>query len=681
MAKNAQSIMNYAQIPHIIDQWLRVETSCSSVRSRRPGHRMNILLPLLSIMAKLLGVALGFLSQPFTHLSQLLFLAGPVWVNNGQVITPELSNSIQETLDIWNITGLYGEPEFHSWGNMTEDGDETTEDVQTASYDYEHGRNVTPLPPTLSEFNWHTLPHRGELFADSHHRLEMLLLASALLAWRSSVGSGARGSAMTVIPFNQGSKQYVKALIDYIYATLGLNLDYILPSAAVLEDGREMDGLDETLKNKKTFLVTLSRDQRRSCWQRQSLFRIQDISGNLALELVCLAGALIRHIFFSPRALGSNFSVAILSLSILAFTLDLPISHYLEIPLDPISLTKLCPSLCARLASISPSILRMQYPTTSLVISRYSDPRTHSVFLQLEAPQYKLALARIDALLTEFNRLDDKMILTEVHLRLRERLGLVTSRWIRLNAIARPKAESLSATWKGTSATGGNTKNFTGGAFFDSKTSQWHDVLDPSTQTLLTRVSETTMEEFDQAVDAASQAFKLQYQIRQNADALAHSIVLMYYDPWRMSRPHLDPTMGTVLKSRSKWSPSLINLPIAIKRLLRHPRICVLAFRIKESHREIESFLALFGINDDRIVLLASMMVKWRDLRRRQDILFWELLEERVRLPILENKRHRCLSDTCSMGLVGDNQCEEGDLDSDPEADSDDDGESAISDL
>lgn len=117
---------------------------------------------------------------------------------------------------------------------------------------------------------------------------------------------------MTVIPFNQGSKQYVKALIDYIYATLGLNLDYILPSAAVLEDGREMDGLDETcelahrimlvkllrmlgaVKNKKTFLVTLSRDQRRSCWQRQSLFRIQDISGNLALELVCLAGALIR---------------------------------------------------------------------------------------------------------------------------------------------------------------------------------------------------------------------------------------------------------------------------------------------------------------------------------------------------------------------------------------------------
>ncbi|KAG1805230.1 uncharacterized protein BJ212DRAFT_1486279 [Suillus subaureus] len=131
-------------------------------------------------MAKLPSIALGFLSQPFTRLSQLLFLADSVWVNNGQVITSELSNSIQETLDIWNITGLsvavvprYGEPEFHSWGNMTEDEDKTTEGTlfhMASIYkafcvsalgilmdDYEHGRNITPLPPALCEFNWHTL--------------------------------------------------------------------------------------------------------------------------------------------------------------------------------------------------------------------------------------------------------------------------------------------------------------------------------------------------------------------------------------------------------------------------------------------------------------------------------------------------------------------------------------------
>ncbi|THH15787.1 hypothetical protein EW146_g4747 [Bondarzewia mesenterica] len=56
---------------------------------------------------------------------------------------------------------------------------------------------------------------------------------------------GSRGSALTVVPFNQGSKQDVEALVDYIFATLGLDLDYILPFAAVPENGREIDGLDD----------------------------------------------------------------------------------------------------------------------------------------------------------------------------------------------------------------------------------------------------------------------------------------------------------------------------------------------------------------------------------------------------------------------------------------------------
>lgn len=133
-------------------------------------------------MARLLSIALGFLSQPFTHLSQLSFPTDSVRINNGQVINLELSNSIQETLDIWNITGLsvavvprYGEPEFHSWGNRSEAGEKTTEDTlfHMASVskafcatalgilmdDFEHGRNVTPLPPALTEFNWHSTVH------------------------------------------------------------------------------------------------------------------------------------------------------------------------------------------------------------------------------------------------------------------------------------------------------------------------------------------------------------------------------------------------------------------------------------------------------------------------------------------------------------------------------------------
>jgi 3-oxoacyl-ACP reductase-like protein len=59
---------------------------------------------------------------------------------------------------------------------------------------------------------------------------------------------GSKGSSLTVVPFNQGSKQDVEALIDYIYSTdkgLGLDLDYIVPFAAIPENGREIDGLDD----------------------------------------------------------------------------------------------------------------------------------------------------------------------------------------------------------------------------------------------------------------------------------------------------------------------------------------------------------------------------------------------------------------------------------------------------
>lgn len=58
---------------------------------------------------------------------------------------------------------------------------------------------------------------------------------------------GGRGSQLVVVPFNQGSKQDVEALIDYIYDTkkgLGWDLDYIVPFAAIPENGREIDSID-----------------------------------------------------------------------------------------------------------------------------------------------------------------------------------------------------------------------------------------------------------------------------------------------------------------------------------------------------------------------------------------------------------------------------------------------------
>ncbi|KAH6659244.1 fatty acid synthase subunit alpha [Truncatella angustata] len=58
---------------------------------------------------------------------------------------------------------------------------------------------------------------------------------------------GARGSQLVVVPFNQGSKQDVEALVDYIYDPkkgLGWDLDYIVPFAAISEQGRQIDGID-----------------------------------------------------------------------------------------------------------------------------------------------------------------------------------------------------------------------------------------------------------------------------------------------------------------------------------------------------------------------------------------------------------------------------------------------------
>ncbi|KAI1618878.1 fatty acid synthase subunit alpha [Exophiala viscosa] len=58
---------------------------------------------------------------------------------------------------------------------------------------------------------------------------------------------GARGSQLVVVPFNQGSKQDVDALIEYIYDTkkgLGWDLDFIVPFAAIPENGREIDSID-----------------------------------------------------------------------------------------------------------------------------------------------------------------------------------------------------------------------------------------------------------------------------------------------------------------------------------------------------------------------------------------------------------------------------------------------------
>ncbi|PKS09122.1 hypothetical protein jhhlp_003736 [Lomentospora prolificans] len=58
---------------------------------------------------------------------------------------------------------------------------------------------------------------------------------------------GSRGSQLVVVPFNQGSKQDVEALVEYVYDPkngLGWDLDYVIPFAAISENGRQIDNID-----------------------------------------------------------------------------------------------------------------------------------------------------------------------------------------------------------------------------------------------------------------------------------------------------------------------------------------------------------------------------------------------------------------------------------------------------
>ncbi|KAL2129218.1 hypothetical protein VTI74DRAFT_8075 [Chaetomium olivicolor] len=70
---------------------------------------------------------------------------------------------------------------------------------------------------------------------------------------------GSRGSKLVVVPFNGGSVQDVEALTDYIYDAkngLGWDLDYIVPFAAISEQGRQIDGIDSKSEAAHRIMLT-----------------------------------------------------------------------------------------------------------------------------------------------------------------------------------------------------------------------------------------------------------------------------------------------------------------------------------------------------------------------------------------------------------------------------------------
>ncbi|KAJ1905625.1 fatty acid synthase alpha subunit Lsd1, partial [Coemansia sp. IMI 209127] len=73
---------------------------------------------------------------------------------------------------------------------------------------------------------------------------------------------GARGASLIVVPFNQGSLQDVKALVEFIYddspraENLGWDLDYVIPFAAIPEQGREITDIDSKSEMAHRIMLT-----------------------------------------------------------------------------------------------------------------------------------------------------------------------------------------------------------------------------------------------------------------------------------------------------------------------------------------------------------------------------------------------------------------------------------------
>jgi fatty acid synthase subunit beta len=56
---------------------------------------------------------------------------------------------------------------------------------------------------------------------------------------------GSRGAKLTVLPCNQGSQQDIASLVSYVYDTLKLDLDYLIPFAAISEAGIDIGNIGD----------------------------------------------------------------------------------------------------------------------------------------------------------------------------------------------------------------------------------------------------------------------------------------------------------------------------------------------------------------------------------------------------------------------------------------------------
>lgn len=67
---------------------------------------------------------------------------------------------------------------------------------------------------------------------------------------------GGREAELVVVPFNQGSKKDVEALVEYVYKTLNWDLDFFIPFAAIPENGRDISSIDSTSELAHRLMLT-----------------------------------------------------------------------------------------------------------------------------------------------------------------------------------------------------------------------------------------------------------------------------------------------------------------------------------------------------------------------------------------------------------------------------------------
>ena len=75
------------------------------------------------------------------------------------------------------------------------------------------------------------------------------------------------------------------------------------------------------------------------------------------------------------------------------------------------------------------------------------------------------------------------------------------------STLAQQQAAAADGKWAGTSTSGSDTKLYIDGKFVSSTTDRWINVHDPSTQTVLTKVPQSTPEEMRRIADSAHEAF------------------------------------------------------------------------------------------------------------------------------------------------------------------------------